>query len=86
MSELSADYVWVPRDAVKVPGPYPTVETVGVELCLSILTKILATQERGGYVDLEYNRVVLDCGVWLTDEELDLLRRLEAARTDGSDS
>lgn len=56
------------------PGPCPTAETVGMEIMLSILTKLLTDSDGLNYVDLGDG--VFDVRVDLTDEEIEFLQRL----------
>lgn len=58
-------------------GPFPTIESVGLEIFLSILTKLLTDTDGRNYVDLELG--VFDCRVDLTDEETEVLKRLRTA-------
>jgi hypothetical protein len=66
-------------------GPYPTMENVAHEVFFCILWKILSAEKTGGYVCLEYNDITLDLHAEMTDEELEVLRRI-AAHIDGSGS
>ena len=57
---------------------YPTLENVSLEILFGIVWKIVAKQQDGGYLDLEYpNNTVIDMHIQLTEDEADVMRRME---------
>lgn len=82
---MSADEV---RGILGQPlGPFPTIESVSLEIFLSILSKLVVDQSDGHdqhYVDLDMG--VFDVRINLTDEETEVLKRLRTALTDGEEA
>lgn len=64
-------------------GPFPTIESVSLEIFLSILSKLVydADGRDQHYVDLDMG--VFDVRLNLTEEETEVLKRLRTALVDG---